>query len=103
MGAAAGADGVPHLRAPALATAPYSDTALDAALELQTRTYLSSTEGCTEEAGSLVLSQIFEWFAADFEKSCGSVLGFIQKHRQPAPQATEIRFRPYDWALNEAQ
>jgi hypothetical protein len=87
---------------PPLRLQPYSGADLEDALEKQTRSYLASHEGCAEAGGKLVLSQLFEWFAGDFEKAEGSVLNFLRNHRLPEPTATEITFRPYDWNLNKA-
>lgn len=58
------------------------------------------------ENGVLYLSQIFEWFAEDFEDTHDSVIDFIAEYL-PEPDATflkeqeiQIQHVQYDWQLN---
>lgn len=84
---------------PPLLSKPYSSSDLETVLAAQTKAYLNSAEGCSDEG---IVSQLFEWFAADFEAAEGSVLKFINKHRGTPLTATALRFRPYNWTLNQA-
>lgn len=83
---------------PSLAAEPYSACDLETVLEAQTKAYLTSAEGCGEDGS---VSQLFEWFAADFDATEGSVLKFINKHRDVSLSATKLTFRPYNWNLNQ--
>jgi hypothetical protein len=83
---------------PSLAAEPYSACDLETVLEAQTKAYLTSAEGCGEDGS---VSQLFEWFAADFDATEGSVLKFINKHRDVPLSATKLTFRPYNWNLNQ--
>lgn len=48
------------------------------------------------------ISQIFEWYKADFEKSGTSTLDFINQYRtSKIPTNYTIEFYQYDWKLNE--
>ncbi|HJL24897.1 MAG TPA: hypothetical protein RMH80_21840, partial [Polyangiaceae bacterium LLY-WYZ-15_(1-7)] len=56
--------------------------------------------------GRARLSQIFEWFAGDFE-AAGGVRAFVARYL-PDDQAAALRdqdtrlaYTPYDWALND--
>ena len=57
------------------------------------------------ETNTVSISQIFEWFATDFEAS-GGVRAFVaaQLDAESAAfvldAATAIAFTPYDWAIN---
>ncbi len=52
-------------------------------------------------------SQIFNWFAADFKKSSGTVNDFLAKYMDSAQadtiKASTLTFHDYDWALNESK
>jgi hypothetical protein len=48
--------------------------------------------------GKVHISQIFEWYAGDFESSGGPV-GFINKHGGNMPADKEVVIIPYDWTL----
>ena len=58
------------------------------------------------ENGILYLSQIFEWFAADFEDTHNSVINFIMEYLPEADAAflkgeeIQIQYLQYDWRLN---
>jgi hypothetical protein len=84
---------------PPLLAKPYASSDLEMVLEAQTKSYLNSAEGSSDEG---VVSQLFEWFAVDFEKAEGSVLKFINKHRDTPLSGTSLTFRPYNWNLNQA-
>jgi len=52
------------------------------------------------------LSPIFKWFAEDFEKKSGSVIGFIQDYLPTAESKKlspgfRIEYTEYDWSLND--
>lgn len=49
------------------------------------------------------LSQIFEWYADDFKRDGGSVIGFINQYRdEKLPNSSKfvITYSEYDWTLN---
>ena len=58
------------------------------------------------ENGVLHLSQIFEWYAEDFEDTHGSVINFISEYLPEADAAflkkeeVQIQYLKYDWSLN---
>ena len=58
------------------------------------------------ENGVLHLSQIFEWYAEDFEDTHGSVINFISEYLPEADAAVlkkdevRIQYLKYDWSLN---
>jgi hypothetical protein len=87
---------------PPLLPKPYSSVEMEKTLESQTRAYLESSHGYEEAEGKVLVSQLFEWFAADFEAAEGSAAKFIVKHRQRPLPTDALTFRSYDWNLNLA-
>ena len=57
--------------------------------------------------GLAALTQVYSWYAGDFEQIHGSVLAAAARYSPEFARATErgevrgIRWLPYDWALNE--
>ncbi|MAT28088.1 MAG: hypothetical protein CMN29_24550 [Sandaracinus sp.] len=77
---------------------------LERLLERATRAFVRRTTRI--RGGRARLSQIFEWFAGDFEAS-GGVRAFVARYL-PDDQAAALRdqdtrlaYTPYDWALND--
>lgn len=53
------------------------------------------------ESGKAELSQIFNWYAADFGTNKKERIAFINSFRtQNLPDNTSINYYPYDWSLN---
>lgn len=98
------ARGCPPLRAEA-----FVGDRLDAQLDEQGRVFLSqSHKNRVDPASRIVhLSQIFKWFAGDFEASSGSVLKFVtpfftaEAQRALASGDFKVEFTDYDWSLND--
>jgi hypothetical protein len=71
-----------------------------------TRAYIGHPRGVTVRSDGLLLSSIYNWFAADFERD-GGVVPHLLRHAEPT-KAVAIRANPaiagygYDWALNRA-
>lgn len=88
---------------PPLSRQAYTAENLEAQLAAQTEAFVRAT---TEVSGRRArLSQIFEWFAADFEPA-GGVRAFVadqlegddaDRVRDPR---TRLAYAPYDWAIN---
>lgn len=88
---------------PPLADVPVTADNLETLLESHARSYVRASFSRGE--GSFSTSQIFDWFAGDFEAS-GGVREFIARYldaddaefvRDPA---NEMRHTEYDWSLN---
>jgi len=78
---------------------------LEAALRAATAGFLTDTaRNRVPPSGPLELSHVFKWFRGDFEKSAGSVQGFLVRHwpGEPPPDLAtrRIRWLDYDWSLN---
>ena len=88
---------------PPLRAEAFDAARLDEQLEEQTVRFLQDgRENDVDEEGRLHLSRVFEWYAADFEKAAGSVAAWVRGYVDRAVDGAEIRYREYDWALNEA-
>lgn len=85
----------PDLRAEA-----YTAARLDGQIDDQVRGFLrNGAKGLRVEDGVIRVSQIFDWFAEDFE-SGGGVAVFIRRHLGDLPPAPIRADIPYDWSLN---
>lgn len=80
---------------PALPAQPLLGTNLEEALESATAAFLSDEN---KGAGPEGMSQIFDFYAQDFEAD-GGIEGFIARYRDLREIDTG-RFLPYDWSLN---
>jgi len=93
---------------PPLRSEAYRGSALAAQLDDQGRTFLGdpTKNRFAAASGTLLLSRIFDWFAADFVKAKGSVAAFVAPYlpepaaRAAAGPAPKIEFLDYDWSLN---
>jgi hypothetical protein len=80
----------------------------DAMLEQATRDFMAQPHSVTVTSDAIVLSSIFDWYAADFAAS-GHVLDYVMRYSNGA-RATElsaararslpIRFARWDWEIN---
>ena len=78
---------------------------LEEKLEAQTRSFIQRTTVADAAAGTLSASQIFEWFAGDFE-AAGGVRVFLARYLDGDARAlaerdtTRVTHFEYDWATN---
>ncbi len=93
---------------PPLRTEAYSARRLDSQLDAQSR-YVHEHPlwlRMDEDRGTVHLTRLYDWYAADFEQAAGSVLAFAARYSEPLKQAMAkgdppaIRWLDYDWALN---
>jgi Protein of unknown function, DUF547 len=85
----------PPLRAEAFTAAK-----MEAQLSEQTTAFINNPKFNTISAKALKLSNIFDWFKADF----GDVAVFIKKYytgKTPPNTNVSIKYTTYDWALNQ--
>jgi len=93
---------------PKLPNEPFVASTLNQQLDNRTKLFLSEKDKdyIDENQKTVYLSSIFDWFAQDFNKTHGSVLGFVKEYL-PAEEAKKInsdyslKFSEYDWNLNE--
>lgn len=101
---------------PALRNEAYVGARLDAQLEDQTRRFLSDRSRNRYDAAdqSLLLSPIFDWYGADFERLAGGLKPFLLRYADAlgldaharavlTDTGLRIRFGDYDWRLNRPQ
>ncbi|MEO1230658.1 MAG: DUF547 domain-containing protein [Myxococcota bacterium] len=90
---------------PILEGRPFAGTDLDARMEKATRRYLAGTTGARRSGSQLLVSKIFDWYAADFGGKDG-VKDFILprlsgKTREGLGQKPDIGYIDYNWTLNQ--
>jgi hypothetical protein len=89
---------------PPLRAEAFDAERLDEQLEEQTVRFLRDPrQNGVDEEGRVHLSRVFEWYAADFAKAGGSVAAWVQTYLDGSAAGSEIRYREYDWALNDAK
>ena len=101
---------------PALRNEAYTGAKLQAQLEDQTRRFLAdrSRNRYDAVAQSLLLSPIFDWYRADFERLSDGLDHFLLRYADilgldaPARSAAsvaklDLRFGDYDWRLNRSE
>lgn len=71
---------------------------LEAQLDAAARAF---AEDPRKGAGPEGVSQLFGWFAEDFEPVYGNAAGFLRRHRAGGLDGVNLdRYLPYDWSLN---
>ncbi|MEZ5670417.1 MAG: DUF547 domain-containing protein [Alphaproteobacteria bacterium] len=96
--------GCPDLPAAALTAAT-----MEAALDAAARAYVNHPRGAAVTAdGELVVSSIFDWYAADFGGSDAAVIAHLARYAAPALASRlagidAIADDAYDWWLNRAE
>ncbi|MBN1982371.1 MAG: DUF547 domain-containing protein [Chitinivibrionales bacterium] len=85
---------------PQLPDKPFSAAGLDVMLDASARLFLADTSKNRVRADTVYLSQIFEWFGADFTVLRGGMRAFVAPLMNLKKEDYIIRFLPYDWSLN---
>jgi hypothetical protein len=95
-----GARSCPPLRAGA-----FHAKGLERVLERLTRDFINSPSGVRVEGGKVQVSQLFKWYARDFEAAAGSVGKYLAryhgKHAGLLARQTKLKHLHYSWALNK--
>lgn len=71
---------------------------LQAQLDAAARAFVADPKKVFVDSKGAHVSQIFEWFAADFTKA-GGPAAFIAAHGGPVKPGMTLTYIPYDWAL----
>lgn len=94
---------------PPLRREAYEAGRLDAQLDDNTRKWLANPElnEFHPDKRQAEVSEIFEWYRADFENNGGTVAGFLAQYGPPQAvflrtAGTKIRNRKYRWNLNDS-
>ncbi len=103
---------------PPIARQPFRGATLDAQLDQVTRAFLTSPGAVEAKHASsffggstleVTISKIFDWYSGDFD-SAGGVPAFLVAHAPSevadavgdAGDKVKLRYRTYDWSLNDA-
>lgn len=88
---------------PPLKNWAYSPDKLETELESVTKAAINNKSfvSTTSFPPLAKLSMIFDWYAADFKRDGGSVLGYINSYRtEDVPTSYKMVYVDYDWTLN---
>ncbi len=88
---------------PRLPREAFEPARLDAQLDQYSREFVTDpakvrVEDVPGKGRTIMISQIFEWYAGDFTGSGGPV-GFINLHGGDVPTDLPVGYIPYDWSL----
>ncbi len=90
------------LGCPPIIDEAYMPATLDKQLEEQTKLALNDPNFIRINNNKAKISQIFEWYKADFTQNGQSLIEFINQYRTDnLPEKTKVSYYNYDWTLNE--
>ena len=81
---------------------------LEAALDEAERAYVNDARGAGFDGNRLVVSRIYEWYAADFVAPGESIVEYLRRHARPElaerlAGRRQVDGYRYDWALNATE
>ena len=86
---------------PKLQNKAFTASKLDEQLTNATREFLSDTSKNSIAQNNLELSKIFQWFSKDFKQN-GSLIHFLNQYSNiKISEKAKIKFKDYNWNLNE--
>jgi hypothetical protein len=86
---------------PNLLNSAYLPETLDKQLENVTKLFINDKTKNSITAKSASVSEIFNWFAADFKKN-GTVIDFLNKYSTiKIDKKAKIKYLEYNWSLNK--
>lgn len=85
---------------PKLPMVPFMPETLEAQLTEETKRFLNDERNVHVVADRVVLSQIFEWYKADFQPSPVRWINGVGLLETALPTSQNVTYRPYDWSLN---
>ena len=94
------------LGCPILMKEAYTGANLDAQLDAATIAGLKQSRNLVEKNGSLYLTELFNWYKADFQNhrftdgKAGTIQAFINGFLPQANTNLPVKFTKYDWKLN---
>ena len=78
----------------------YQADKIEEQLEEQAFEFFGDTTKNSISGDKVYLSKIFQWFHRDFTNN-GTIQTYISKYMRGVHPNTSIRYKPYDWRLNE--
>jgi len=86
---------------PNLANKAFTEDKLEQQLTQVAKSFINDNSKNTIATNKATVSQIFDWFSADFKKN-GSVIDFINKYSKVQINTkAKISYKEYNWNLNE--
>jgi len=92
------------LSCPDVPMEPFVGSTVVAQLTTATEAWLANPTKNRKTGDAVLVSQIFDWYAADFAGAAGSVHAYLDKYAPASwdgvTMANEIKYMKYDWYLN---
>ncbi|TDQ33299.1 DUF547 domain-containing protein [Zeaxanthinibacter enoshimensis] len=87
---------------PALSADAYRADTLEEQLRDATLTFIRDPRKNTIEADQLYISAIFDWYREDFTGT-GTLIDYLNRYaRVPVSKNATVKFKSYDWKLNDS-
>ena len=87
---------------PVITNEAYNPENLELQLKRQTIKAINDPDFIYEKSGSLYVSEIFNWYAGDFNGK-GNIISFINKYRdEKVDTESAVKFYDYNWGLNDS-
>ena len=92
------------LGCPPIIANAYLPDDLDRQLTVQTSKAINDPQFIRTNKKKVAISQIFDWYAVDFNRNGQNVVEFINQYRdEKIPLDSKISYYEYDWKLNESK
>lgn len=89
---------------PKLASFAFMPNKLEQQLESQTKSALNDPQFIRKAKNKLQVSEIFNWYQADFKKTGKSILEYINGYlNAKVPANTKVSYYTYNWNLNDSK
>lgn len=93
---------------PPLRSTIYTADNVDALLTENTRRALNTPYHLRRDGNTLYLTQLFEWYEADYAEEAGSVRDWLLRYadedtRRQIEATSQVRYIAYDWTLNRPE
>ena len=86
---------------PVLLNMAYTPSTVYAKMTSQTKRFLNDSSKNTYGDKEVQISQIFDWYGADFNKGGKTIFDFMNKYRTEQLDKQKITYQEYSWDLNK--
>lgn len=88
---------------PPLRAEAYTAEKMEQQLEEMAYLFINDPERNNIKKDQIEISKIFQWFSEDFTRN-GTLIEYLNRYAEtPIHKDADIKYLPYDWALNDSQ
>lgn len=89
------------LSCPRLQPEAFTAANVESLLERAAREFFAERRNLEVLDKEVVISKLLDWYRGDFEAKAGSISAFVEKYAPGKAAGRKIRFRDYDWSIND--